>query len=55
MITPKLIEWLRREFYKSNHPKYVHYFEEWITNITPSQAMGFEKQMFNQENGILCR
>lgn len=52
-ITPKLYEWLRREFYLSNHSKYKHLFEEWISNITQSQIDGFSKQMYNQENNVL--
>lgn len=52
-MTDKLYEWLRKEFYKSNHPKYRHLFKEWIDNITQSQIDGFNKQMYNQENNVL--
>lgn len=51
-MTTKLYEWLRYEFYKSNHPKYRHLFEIWISNITKSQIDGFSKQMYNKENNI---
>ena len=39
-----LQEWLREEFYNSNIPKYIKYFEEWLINITPNQIEGFEQQ-----------
>ena len=54
-MNDKLYEWLRREFYHSNHAKYRHLFEEWVKNITQSQTDGFEKQMFNKENHVLDR
>lgn len=50
-MTDKLYEWLRREFYFSNHNKYL--FEEWVSNITSSQIEGFSKQMYNRENNVL--
>lgn len=53
MMTDKLYEWLRREFYQSNHSKYRHLFEEWVKNITDSQIQGFLKQMHNKENNVL--
>lgn len=49
----KLYEWLRKEFYYSNHAKYRHLFEEWVKNITSSQIDGFSKQMYNKENNVL--
>lgn len=49
----KLYEWLRKEFYRSNHAKYRHLFEEWVRNITTSQIEGFNKQMYNKKNNIL--
>lgn len=52
-MTNLLYEWLRREFYSSNHPKYRHLFNEWIKNITPEQIVGFEKQMYNKTHNIL--
>lgn len=52
-MTPKLCEWLRREFYLSNHNKYRHLFEVWVANITQAQIDGFAKQMYNQENSVL--
>lgn len=51
-MTTKLKEWLRTQWRYSNHAKYQHYFDEWISNITPSQIEGFEKQMYNLENHI---
>lgn len=51
-MTTKLYEWLRNEFYRSNHPKYKHLFEVWISNITKSQIDSFNKQMYNKENNI---
>lgn len=52
-MSSKLYEWLRTEFYRSNHPKYRHLFDEWISNITLNQIKGFEKQMYNKENHVL--
>ena len=52
-MIPKLYEWLRREFYSSNHAKYKHLFEIWVSNITQTQIDGFSKQMYNKENKIL--
>lgn len=52
-MNTKLYEWLRNEFYKSNHSKYRHLFEEWVSNITQSQIEGFSKQMYIKENHIL--
>lgn len=48
-MTTKLYEWLRLEFYKSNHAKYRHLFEIWVSNITQAQIDGFSKQMYNKE------
>lgn len=48
-----LYEWLRREFYSSNHAKYRHLFEVWVENITEDQIEGFSKQKYNKENNIL--
>ena len=36
------------EFFKSNHPKYHKYFQEWIANVTQGQIEGFEKQRIGQ-------
>ena len=52
-MTTKLYEWLRQEFYRSNHAKYKHLFEVWVSNITQSQIDGFAKQMYNKENNVL--
>ena len=51
-MTTKLYEWLRNEFYRSNHSKYRHLFEVWISNIIKSQIDSFNKQMYNKENNI---
>ena len=52
-MTTKLYEWIRSEFYKSNHNKYKHLFETWVSNITQAQIDGFSKQMYNKENKTL--
>ena len=39
-----LKEWLRVEFNNSNLSKYRKYFEEWISNLTDNQIIGFEEQ-----------
>ena len=53
IMNDKLYEWLRKEFYRSNHAKYRHLFEEWVRNITTPQIEGFNKQMYNKENNVL--
>ena len=53
MMTPKLHEWLRMQFYRSNHNKYRHLFDMWVKNITTDQICGFAKQMYNEENNVL--
>ena len=49
-----LKEWLRNEFYKSNHSKYHKYFDEWIGNITDGQIVGFENQRLGQITKNKC-
>lgn len=39
-MNPELEEYLRRMFYRDNHPKYRKYFEEWFNNLTPNQIHG---------------
>lgn len=53
ITSSKLENWLRTKFYRDNHPKYRHYFDEWYSKLLPHQLKGFEKQMFNDENNIL--
>lgn len=43
-----LMNWLEKEFYKCNHPKYHKYFKEWISNVVPSQLEGFSNMMVGQ-------
>jgi hypothetical protein len=52
-INTNFENWIRFRFYKDNHPKYHKYFDEWFSNITESQIQGFNKQMYNDINGIL--
>lgn len=52
-MNQKLYDWLRIEFYRSNHAKYKHLFDEWVSNLTQSQIDGFSKQMYNKENNVL--
>lgn len=52
-VTTKLKEWLRHQWKISNHAKYQHYFEEWLSNITEGQINGFEIQMYRLENHVL--
>ena len=44
-MTKELYNWLELRFRQDNHPKYTRYFEEWISNITDDQILGFSKQM----------
>lgn len=53
MMNDKLYNWLEKEFYTSNHPKYRRYFKEWVSNLTDAQIFSFERQMYNQENKVL--
>lgn len=36
----ELYVYLKRIFYRDNHPKYHKYFEEWYSNLTPDQIHG---------------
>jgi hypothetical protein len=44
MKNKALYNWLETEWKLSNHPKYQHFFKQWIINITQSQIEGYEKQ-----------
>lgn len=44
----QLLNWLEKEFYKCNHPKYHKYFKEWVSNVVPSQLEGFSNMMIGQ-------
>lgn len=37
-----LKEYLRKEFYKCNHNKYLHYFELWVSNLTKAQIAWYK-------------
>lgn len=52
-MSNELYEWLFQHWRRDNHAKYLRYFEEWISNITESQIRYFNKQMYNEKNGIL--
>ena len=39
----ELYKWLKYEWKISNHNKYQKYFEEWVSNLTKSQIMMFNK------------
>lgn len=45
-----LKEYIRRDFYFSNHVKYRKYFEEWFSNLTDIQIEYWIKRM----NGQIC-
>lgn len=49
----ELHDWLEYEFKYSCHVKYRHLFEEWWSNILPSQIDGFYKQMQKVKHGVL--
>ena len=49
----ELYNWLQNAFYRDNHSKYKHHFDEWIKNITYEQIAGFAKQMYNDKNNVL--
>ena len=51
-MTKELYNWLELRFRQDNHPKYTRYFEEWISNITDGQILGFSKQMYNDKNKV---
>lgn len=53
MINKELFNWLQQRFYRDNHAKYKHYFDEWVKNITETQINGFSKQMYIDKNNIL--
>lgn len=37
--------WLAERWKKDNAPKYQKYFEEWFSNITEDQVLGYYEQM----------
>ena len=37
--------YLQNEWIERNHPKYHHYFKEWVENITENQIYYFTKEM----------
>ena len=47
-MTRELYEWLKDRWRKDNHTKYLHYFDEWVENITESQIEGYVKQEGNR-------
>jgi hypothetical protein len=47
-MTPELYTWLEETWIRSNHAKYLKYFEEWIKNLTDSQIKGFNKMEQNR-------
>ena len=49
----ELEEWLREHWRRDNHPKYRHLFDEWFSNVLPTQIEYFRKQMYNEKNGVL--
>ncbi len=40
----ELMDYLRLMFTRCNHSKYVRYFDEWVSNLLPTQLKGFEDQ-----------
>ena len=38
-----LYNWLEYEWRISNHPKYQHYFKEWVENLTDAQIVYFNE------------
>lgn len=48
MLKKVLKPWLAERWKKDNAPKYQKYFEEWFSNITEDQALGFYDQMITK-------
>ena len=40
--------WLAERWKKDNAPKYQKYFEEWFSNITEKQVLGYYEQMITK-------
>lgn len=49
----ELKEWLKNKWRYDNHNKYQKYFEEWFSQLTLYQHIGFKKQMYNDLNNVL--
>lgn len=45
----ELYNYLKERFYKNNHSKYRHYFEEWVSNITEDQLFYFKQEKVRLE------
>lgn len=46
-MTEILFNYLRERFRTNNHPKYLKYFDEWISNISENQIHYFEIERLN--------
>lgn len=54
-MNPELEEYLRRMFYRDNHPKYRKYFGEWFNNLTPNQIYGAKLWYYWEQSNNLHR
>ena len=46
-MTEILFNYLRERFRTSNHPKYLKYFNEWVSNVSENQLHYFEIERLN--------
>lgn len=46
-MTEELYDYLLKEWRFNNHPKYLKYFELWISNISENQIFHFNRMMIS--------
>ena len=47
IMSKDLWEYLEQRFKRNNHPKYLKYFDEWVSNISETQIHYFEIERLN--------
>lgn len=55
IMTKEMYTYLQQRFYRNNHAKYRKYFEEWVSNVTETQLMYFEKEKYHIENNVILK
>lgn len=42
-MTDQLYQYLKNEWKINNHPRYQHYFDDWVKNLTKTQIYYYNK------------
>ena len=48
-MNEKLYKYLQIEWRWNNHPRYQHYFKEWVDNLTDTQILYYKKLWLKDE------